>query len=235
MGSGFNAVGSILVRPFNRSGFSIVGADIAHDFAIQILNRSKDAAGNEIALDFREPDFDLIEPRRIGRGVMNAYFWMTDQKIADRLGFMRAQVIADDVNDSFWSLTGDEIFQKGDELCTGVAGAGLADDLAAPGIKGGIERERSMAIIFKAVSFSPTGRKRQNRVQTIQRLDGTLFVDTEHCGVERRLEVQADDIGGLLFEFRVGTGHIAAQAMGLDPARAHTRATRLWETPRCPA
>ena len=46
---------------------------------------------------------------------------MTSQKIADRLGFMRAQVIADDVNDSFWSLTGDEIFQKGDELCTGVA------------------------------------------------------------------------------------------------------------------
>src|SRR5271166_4155439 len=28
----------------------------------------------------------------------------------------------------------------------------------------------------------------------------------------------ADDIGGLLFEFRVGTGHIAAQSMGLDPS-----------------
>ena len=142
---------------------------------------------------------------------------MTNQKIADRLGFMCAQVIADDVNDSFWSLTGDEIFQKGDELCTGVAGAGLTDDLAAPGIKGCIERERSMAIIFKAVSFSPTGRQRQNGVQTIQRLDGTLFVDTEHCGVKRRFEVQADDISRLLFKVRVGTGHIAAQSMGLDP------------------
>ena len=43
-------------------GFAIVGADIAHDFAIQIFDRSKDAAGNEIALDFREPNFDLIEP-----------------------------------------------------------------------------------------------------------------------------------------------------------------------------
>src|SRR6202790_3555440 len=126
MRSGFNAVGSILVRPFNRSGFAIVGADIAHDFAIQIFDRSKDAASNEIALDFREPNFDLIEPRRIGRRVMNAYFRVTSQKIADRLGFVRAQVIADDVNGSFWSLTGDEIFQKGDELCTGVAGACVA-------------------------------------------------------------------------------------------------------------
>ncbi len=131
---------------------------------------------------------------------MNAYLRVTSQKIADRLGFMCAQVIADDVNGSFWSLTGDEIVQKGDELCTGVAGTGLADDLAAPGIKGCVERERSMAIIFKAVPFRPTGRERQDEVQTIQRLDGTLFVDTEHCGVERRLEVQPDDIGGLLFE-----------------------------------
>ena len=61
-----------------------------------------------------------------------------------------------------------------------------------------------MAIIFEAVSFRPTGRERQNGIQTIQRLDGTLFVDTEHCGVERRFEVQADDIGRLLFKFRIG-------------------------------
>jgi hypothetical protein len=97
MGSGFNAVGSILVRPFNRSGFAIVGADIAHDFAVQIFDRSKDAACDEIALNFREPDFDLIEPRRIGRRVMNAHLGMPSQEIADCLGLMRAQVIADDV------------------------------------------------------------------------------------------------------------------------------------------
>ena len=67
---------------------------------------------------------------------MNAYFRVARQKIADRLGFMCAQVVADDVNGSFWSLAGNQIFQKGDKLCTGVAGAGLTDDLAAPGIKG---------------------------------------------------------------------------------------------------
>jgi hypothetical protein len=48
MRSGFNAVGSILVGPFNRSGFAIVGADRAHDFAVQIFDGSKDAAGDEI-------------------------------------------------------------------------------------------------------------------------------------------------------------------------------------------
>ena len=38
---------------------------------------------------------------------MDAYFRVARQKIADRLGFMCAQVVADDVNGAFWSLTGD--------------------------------------------------------------------------------------------------------------------------------
>ena len=135
MRSGFNVVGSILIRPFNGSGFAIVGADVAHDFAGQIFDRSKDPACDEVALDFREPDFDLIEPGGIGRRVMDADLRVTGQKVPDRLGLMCAQVIADDVNGSFWSLTGNQIFQKCDKLCTGVAGAGLTDDLAAPGIK----------------------------------------------------------------------------------------------------
>ena len=90
-----------------------------------------------------------------------------------------------------------------------------------------------MAIIFKTVSFNPTGRQRQHWVQTIQRLDGTLFVDTEHCGVERRFEVQADDVGRLLFKFRIGTGHIAEQAMRLDagprphPSHSAVRNTQI--------
>ena len=57
-----------------------------------------------------------------------------------------------------------------------------------------------MAVVFKAVSFGSAGRKRQNRIQAIQRLHRTLFVDTKHCGVERRLEVQADDVSRLLFK-----------------------------------
>jgi hypothetical protein len=126
---------------------------------------------------------------------MNAHLRMTSQKIADHFGFVHAQVIADDVNASLRSLPEDQIFQKRDELRAGVARAGLADDLAAPGIKGCIERECPMAVVFKAVSFGPTGGNRQNRIQPIQRLDGTLFVDTEHCGVERRFKIQADNVG----------------------------------------
>jgi hypothetical protein len=48
---------------------------------------------------------------------------------------MCAQVVTDEVNGLLWSLAGEQIFQKRDELRTGVAGAGLADDLTTPGIK----------------------------------------------------------------------------------------------------
>jgi hypothetical protein len=36
-----------------------------------------------------------------------------------------------------------------------------------------------MTVILKAVSFGPARGQGQNRVQAVQRLDGTLFVDAE--------------------------------------------------------
>jgi hypothetical protein len=115
------AVGSILVRPFDWGGFTVVGANIAHDFSVQIFDRGEDAAGNQITLDFREPDFNLVEPWGVGRRVMNAHFRMTGQKIGDCFGFVCAQVVANDVNGLLRSLAGDQIFQKSNELRTGVA------------------------------------------------------------------------------------------------------------------
>ena len=60
--SGFNAIGSILVRPFDWGSGLIVKADVAHDLAVQILEGSEDAAGNNSSLDFGEPDLDLVKP-----------------------------------------------------------------------------------------------------------------------------------------------------------------------------
>ena len=56
------------------------------------LDRTEDAAGDEVALDFGQPDFDLIEPGGVSGRVMNTHFGVTSQKITDRLGLMGAQV-----------------------------------------------------------------------------------------------------------------------------------------------
>jgi hypothetical protein len=36
-------IGGVFVRPFNGCCFAIVGADVAHNFAIEIFDRAEDA------------------------------------------------------------------------------------------------------------------------------------------------------------------------------------------------
>src|SRR5258707_8835747 len=74
-----------------------------------------------------------------------------------------------------------------------------------------------MAVVLEAMSFGPAGRKWQNRVQSIERLDGALLVDAEYSGVQWWFEVQPDDIGGFLFELRIIASHVAARTVGLQP------------------
>lgn len=40
--------------------------DIAHDLPFEIMSRRKDTAGDEITLNLGEPQFDLVEPGRVG-------------------------------------------------------------------------------------------------------------------------------------------------------------------------
>jgi hypothetical protein len=62
------------IRPFNGCCFAIVGTDVAHNFAIEIFDRTEDATGDEVSLDFGESDFDLVEPGGVSGRVMNTHF-----------------------------------------------------------------------------------------------------------------------------------------------------------------
>ena len=99
---------------------------------------------------------------------------------------MGAQVIADDMDGLPLGLASEESFQKRDELRASVAGAGLANHLATAwyGVCR-VQRQRTVTVILKAVSFCPARGQWQNGVQAIQRLDGTFFVDPEDCRVKR--------------------------------------------------
>ncbi len=83
-----------------------------------------------------------------------------------------------------------------------------------------------MAVVLEAVAFSTTGRKRQHRIQTIQRLNGSLLIHAEHCRMPWWIQVQADDIGGLRFKVRIVAGHVTLQPMrlqsGLFPGAIHS-------------
>src|ERR1700756_5189400 len=84
-----------------------------------------------------------------------------------------------------------------------------------------------MTKIFKAMSFGSARGERQNRVKSVERLDSTLLIDTEDRSVYRRLKVQANDVGRLLFKLRIIAGHVTTQPMRLNtemaPDTAHAR------------
>src|SRR5215472_11087319 len=88
----------VRVFPLDRASVGRVSVDVTTKFTGQIGDRGEDAAGNDRTFDFGEPEFDLVEPRRIGRREVKPHPRMPLQEIAHRLGFMGGEVVEDDVN-----------------------------------------------------------------------------------------------------------------------------------------
>src|SRR5450759_4330064 len=68
--------------------------------------------------------------------------------------------------------------------------------------------------------LSTPGRKRQDRIKTIQSLDSTFFIHTEDGGMSRRVQIKSDDISRFGFELRVITHHVMAETMRLQAVAA---------------
>src|SRR5260221_993323 len=210
----------VLVDPADRGRSLVVVADVAHQLVCEILYGGKDTSRNNVALDLGKPNLDLIEPAGIGRGVMDPNGRVSLKEFKNFLSFVCTQVIGNHVDLATCWLTNHDLCKEVDELGTGVPCAGFSQHLAGLSVQSAVERKRSMAVVLEAMSFGPAGRKRPNRVQAIQRLDGALLVNAEYSGVHRRFEVQADDIGGFLFELRIIAGQVAARTVGLQPKLA---------------
>jgi len=54
----------------------------------KFLDRGEDPASDDLAFDAAEPEFDLIEPRGIGRSKMQVQLGMFGQELCDPLGLM---------------------------------------------------------------------------------------------------------------------------------------------------
>ena len=58
--------------------------DVTHELARQVLDRSEDAAGDDVALDFGEPKLDLIEPGGVGRSEVQSSIRMLVRELGTR-------------------------------------------------------------------------------------------------------------------------------------------------------
>src|ERR1700719_276 len=102
----------IFKSPAEGCGGFVVLPDVTDQLSGEVGGRSEDSPSDDIALDFGKPDLDLIEPTRIGRGVMDPYGGIGLEELENILGFMCAQVVGDDVNLSALRLAGDDLVRK---------------------------------------------------------------------------------------------------------------------------
>jgi hypothetical protein len=203
------------VRPVDGSSRFVVVPDVTKDLSAEIVDGGKDASGDNLPLDLGEPDFNLVEPRRVGGCEMNAHLGMMGQEVVDELSLMRREIISNDVDLASQGLGSHHLGKKVDELSAGMTLSRLANDFSASGIKGSVQRKGAVAIILKAMSLGSARRKGQNRIEAVQSLDRTLFVYAKDGGVIRRIQIKADNVGGLLLEVGILTQHIAAQPVRL--------------------
>jgi hypothetical protein len=131
-------------------------------------------------------------------------------------GLVSREVVEDDVDLLPGRTQGGDFLQESDEVLAGVASRGRSVNPAGGSFQSRIEGERPMPVIFETVPLGAAGRKRQNRIEPVERLNGGLFVDAEEGRMLGRVQIQADDVCGLAFEVRIVAGHVALQAMRLQ-------------------
>ena len=211
-----DAARGVGIGPPNRSGGFVVVTNVLEDLTLQIGDGREDTAREDVALDLREPQLDLIQPRRIRRRKVQVHARMLRQERADLLGLMRRQIVENDVNLGRRGLRRHNLGQKCQEVRAGVSGR-LAEDFAGLRIERRIQRQRAVPLVFEAVTLRPSRREREPRIDAIERLNRGLLVEAEDHGVLRRGEIQTDHIGCLRLEIRIGGAHVTLEAMRLEP------------------
>jgi hypothetical protein len=73
-------------------------SDVTKDFSAEILDGGEDAARDDLPLNFGEPDFDLVKPRRVGGCKMNVDLRVIGQKVVHEFGFTGRKIVGDDVD-----------------------------------------------------------------------------------------------------------------------------------------
>jgi len=139
----------VSIAPADRFRRLVVVATVATNLPGEISDGRKDAAGEELAFNVGKPELDLIEPGRIRRREMQVHVRMIQQKRSDGLGFVRRQIVGDDVNRPALRLRGDDVAEEFDKGGAGVPRHGLTKDFAGLRVEGGQQRERAMAVILE--------------------------------------------------------------------------------------
>lgn len=211
-----NSPSRIAIRPTKGLRMAVVKPHVAEDLAHQVEDRAEDTPTDAGPADHAEPDFHLVQPGGIGGREMKLHVWMTLPPRLDRRRLVHREVIQNQVN-LFPPLAPHRLVEEADELFPGVMRHAATLNFAGANLQGGQQGDRPAPGILDAVTFRLPRAQRQGRLGAIQGLDGRLLIHTEDHRLLRRVQVQPQDIFGLGFKVRIGAGHVAPQAVRLQP------------------
>src|SRR5688572_23386233 len=110
----------IPIGPADRLRILVVLRDVAPSLPREVRQRREDAAGQQVAFDFRKPEFHLIDPRGIRRREVQMHARIRVKERLDPFRLVRSQVIDDDVDLTSPWLRGYDVAEKLDKGIAGV-------------------------------------------------------------------------------------------------------------------
>lgn len=187
--------------PDERLGGFVIVLDEGIDVGLEFINGLERCAVEGFAGEDREPDFDLVQPRRMGRRVVEMHILVTGQPhVALRL--MRREIVEYHV-ELLVFIGSCDLVHEGEEFDAAATPGMTADDLAGGDVEGGEQRGRSVPLIVVRLA-GERGSVRQLEIAlgALQGLDRRLLIDGKHDRVLGRRHGEADNLGR--FRHKIG-------------------------------
>ena len=128
---------------------------------------------------------------------------MARQPLPDGRMLVGGVIVEDGVDSlSGWNLALDGI-QEADEFLMAMALHVVADDRSVEDVHGREQSGRPVPLVVMGHSSGAAPLHRQAGLSTIEGLDLALFVDAEHHGVGRRIDIETDHAAQLVDELGV--------------------------------
>src|SRR5664279_2812104 len=160
--------------PDERPRGFIVAGDECVDVGDEFWNALEGRAVERFAGQDREPDFNLVEPGGMCRGVMKPHVSVSLQPHV-AFGLMGGEIIEDDMDFTRW-MSGDDMVHEVQKLDAPSPFIVLADDCPAGEIECREERRRSMPfVVVRLPRHGAPVRKFQVTLRAFERLDRGLF------------------------------------------------------------
>ena len=141
-----------------------------------------------------KPALDQIEPGAAGGSEVQMEAGTLGQPAMNQRGFVSSIVVQNQMNlEMSRDLSLDSV-EEATEFYRSVSTMQLTEDLAALGIQGREQGSGAVPEIAMGAPLDLTGSHRQQRLGSVQSLNLSSLVNTEHQSTVWRIEIQSDDV-----------------------------------------